>query len=487
MDDTGKLNFRSALKLFFSFSVGIWVHAIISFFSVPIITYLISPEEFGKATMYSTLYSLLLVLVMAGADQSFMRSYYEVDEKKRAELLWTSLFTPVNLFILVSLFLIALSGKLSLLLLGESGHPIGLLVSVSLITGIFQTFNMTSIRMQKKGFLYSVVFIVQSVANVGGTIAYALLFGRNFYAIIWGQILANLISFLVGFAFEHAHLLPVRINFRLLKSIWSYGIPLLPSALMWWLFSWTSRISLRAFSTFTELGYYSTALRLSNVMYMICAGFQNFWFPVAYETYEKDRENRKFFSDAAHVISFVMIIFALLVIALRDLIFLIISKDYKPSASVLPFLLFSPVVLSILAVTARGINFTKKTYWFIVSDSACVILNLLGNYLLIPKFGARGAAVSTGISFIALFTIESFVSMKLFPVKYPILKIYSSLLFFIFSSSVATFVNNALVIYTVVIGSIVAVCAINADLLKVGIKEAKNVLKRWPPTSKMSK
>ncbi|MEO0247531.1 MAG: oligosaccharide flippase family protein [candidate division WOR-3 bacterium] len=469
-NNTNRLDLNLVIKLFFSFSLGVWVQAIINFFSVPVITFLISPAEFGKATMYSTLYSLLLLVVLAGSDQSYVRFYYEMEKDKRSQLLWTCLLTPILIFIVVSSFLIIFSGKLSLVVVGEPGHSIGVLVSLSLFSGILQVFNLTSIRMQKKGFLYSAVFIVQSLVNVSGTIVYAIFFGRSFYAIVYGQILSNFIAFLVGFAFEHSHIFPVKIDHQLLKSVISYGLPLLPSAFLWWLFTWLSRISLRMFSDFVELGYFSAAFKLSYVLYMIYSGFQNFWLPVAYETYEKDRENKNFFADTAGLITFVMALFALLVVAFKDIIFLIMAKEYAPASRVLPFLLLSPVILAVLTVTARGINFAKKTYWFILSDAICVIVNFAGNMVLIPLLGARGAAISTGISFVVLFATETHISKKLFPVKYPLSKIYLTFLFLILDFAVATFIEKSLVVYVFTTINIIAVCLLNLDWIKRGVR-----------------
>ncbi|MDI6851722.1 MAG: oligosaccharide flippase family protein [bacterium] len=476
--DFKRLNFKEALRLFFSFSLGVWVQAIINFFSIPVITFLISPEEFGKSTMYSTIYSFLLVIILAGFDQSFVRFFYEVGENKRSVLFWTSLFPPLTIVLIISLLLYRFNESLSLFLIGDKNHPIAALVSLSVITGLLQTYNLAVIRMQKKGFLYSMVFVTQSIVNVGVTILYALFFGRNFYAIVWGQIFGNAISFLVGTIFEHSNLLPVKVDLDLLKKLAIYGLPLLPSALLWWLFQWVSRFFLRTYSTFTELGYFGVAFKLSYVMYLINSGFQNFWFPVAYETYEKDRENRKLFIDAANVISFVMVLFALFVITFKDLLFYIMAKDYRPASLVLPFLLFPPVISSILAVTARGINFLKKTYWFIVSDGICLLINSVLNYLMVSKLGARGSAISTGLSFIVLLTIEAFISMRLYPVKYPLKKIYTAIGILWVASFIATFVRDALIVGGVSLLAIFALCLVYSDLVKIGIKEVRKFLKK---------
>ena len=72
----------SLLRSFLEFSAGPWLASVISFLVTPITTYLIIPEEFGKASMYTVAFSLILQVVLLGTDQSFVRMFYEYDEEK---------------------------------------------------------------------------------------------------------------------------------------------------------------------------------------------------------------------------------------------------------------------------------------------------------------------------------------------------------------------------------------------------------------------
>ncbi|HOK84652.1 MAG TPA: polysaccharide biosynthesis C-terminal domain-containing protein, partial [Pseudothermotoga sp.] len=102
-------------------------------------------------------------------------------------------------------------------------------------------------------------------------------------------------------------------------------------------------------------------------------------------------------------------------------------------------------MITMAIVVARGIDFSKKTYWFIVSDGVTALLNFAGNFLLIPIFGARGAAVSTGLCFIVVFAIEAGVSKRLYPVPYDLKKAYYLVAVFAFSATLHTFSQNVLV------------------------------------------
>ncbi|HEY8541067.1 MAG TPA: oligosaccharide flippase family protein, partial [Pseudothermotoga sp.] len=171
------------LKSFFSFSIGTWLRAVISFFSTPVISYLIVPEEFGKAAMFTLVYNIAFIASLMGLDQSFVRHYYQNEEKK--ELFWNCLSLPIVSGIVISLAFVFFESPLSLALYGKNYPQMGLLFSISLMIGIFQRFNQLSVRMQKRGFLYSMLDVVNSLGNAGGTIVFALTVSKSFYAIVF--------------------------------------------------------------------------------------------------------------------------------------------------------------------------------------------------------------------------------------------------------------------------------------------------------------
>ncbi|PEY45958.1 polysaccharide biosynthesis protein, partial [Bacillus cereus] len=50
------------LKKFLSFSIGSWLSIIIGFISTPIITRILSPEEFGKSSLFMVILNVLLLI-----------------------------------------------------------------------------------------------------------------------------------------------------------------------------------------------------------------------------------------------------------------------------------------------------------------------------------------------------------------------------------------------------------------------------------------
>ena len=79
---------------------------------------------------------------------------------------------------------------------------------------------------------------------------------------------------------------------------------------------------------------------------------------------------------------------------------------------------------TISETTVNGLVFKKKSsYQVIVSVVSC-ITNLIGNFILIPLIGSKGAAISTGISYIIFFTLRTLFSNKFFYIKFGLKKFY---------------------------------------------------------------
>ncbi|MDN5338366.1 MAG: hypothetical protein PWQ20_1436 [Thermotogaceae bacterium] len=387
--------------------------------------------------------------------------YYQTEEKKK--LFWSCLFLPAVSGIIISFIFTLFENSISTVLFGRVYPYVGILFSVSLLTGILQRFNQLSIRMQKRGFLYSTLDVVNSLGNVGGTIAFALFISKSFYAVVFGQITGNVSSLILGFIADRESRRISKIDFKKLKEFLKYGLPLLPAALLFWLFSSIDRISLRQYSTFTEIGLYSAAFKVVAVMNLIQSGFTTFWTPVAYEKYESQRDSKEFFKKANRMVSLVVFSFGFLVLAFKDIVFLLFAKSYREASFVAPFLILQPVMYMISETTVLGTNFTKKTYWHIVVTGVSALANFVGNQILVPLFGAKGAAISTGLSYVLFFTLRTLIAERLYPVGFNLKRIYAGTFIVSLVAFFGTFLENLMVFPILSIAGIFLILLLYGD------------------------
>ena len=128
----------SFLKSYFSFSIGTWINAIISFFAVPVTSWLMNPSDYGKGNMFLVMYSLMLLILLLGTPSALMRLYHARGDRER--LLWSSLIVPIVLGIVFTFLAMMFRQQLNAFLVGHESSDAYLILVLSVFLGVFQTF-----------------------------------------------------------------------------------------------------------------------------------------------------------------------------------------------------------------------------------------------------------------------------------------------------------------------------------------------------------
>src|SRR5690606_34728633 len=100
---------KNFLKRFIGFSIGPIGGAAISFFTTPLLTSFVSPVEYGRASMFTTLQALIASFIFLGMDQSYTREYQ--DEEDKRNLFQNALLVPLAVSVVILLVLTLFSGQ----------------------------------------------------------------------------------------------------------------------------------------------------------------------------------------------------------------------------------------------------------------------------------------------------------------------------------------------------------------------------------------
>jgi O-antigen/teichoic acid export membrane protein len=402
---------RDFLKRLFAFSMGPLVSSLISFITVPLATWLIAPEEFGKASMFSLVLSLFGLAAYLGLDQAFVREFNTTEDKRT--LLLHACLPPLILSCLASLGILVFSEPLSLLLYGQSSF-IGIAsLALCLPLTILERFNMQVVRMQERARLYSGISVARQSIYALFMVGF-LYTMRSFLGILIATTLASLLisvalTWMNRSLWDYSGL---ELDKELLQRLLAFGLPLVPANVIGWLFAGMDRLALRAWSDFSQIGLYSTGFKIAGVFLVAQTAFCTFWIPTAYRWYENKEAPEKF-ERVSKTISALMCLAGILVILARHLIIRIFDPSYKTSANLVPFLIFYPILYTISETTCLGIAFSRRTILTLLITTACAIFNGIGNALLVPHYGALGASISTSMSYLVFFCLRTNISSYL--------------------------------------------------------------------------
>ena len=118
-------------------------------------------------------------------------------------------------------------------------------------------------------------------------------------------------------------------------------------------------------------------------------------------------------------------------------------------------LIFVPIMYLISETTMMGIGFKKKSKYFLYISIIVAIFNIIGNILLVPKYGAKGAAISTGISYIIFFSLRTYFSLKLINFGFNLKRIYMVTILLLCYALYLSFYNNLK--YTILLGGLLII------------------------------
>lgn len=424
---------ESFIKQLLNVSIGTLITLVIGFFTTPVITRLVTTETYGVYSLFSMTSSIFLMFACLGLDQGYIRYYYLMEtETKRNSLL--------KFCVLIPLLFVLLFGWVGVVVLryqtGQHNNTISVLFFINVIALVLYRFSTLVLRMQSKTKLFSLINVIHKLTYVCFAIVFIHIFSNdNAISLPIAYTLAYVITSTVGvvisknkFFKKNSRLYKSEIPF---KEILRYSIPLLVSGGVFTIFQSLDKYCLNSFMGHSDVGVYSSAQSLMTVFSVIQSSFNTVWAPQAIRHFESNHSDTTYFKKMHEYIVVVMFSFGVLLILFKDIYVLLLGKSYRDAVSVLPFLVLNPVMYTISETTVNGLHFKKKSNWIVITVVLSALVNLVGNILLIPVLGIRGAAVSTGISYILFFILRTTLSKKVFFVDFNEFRLYFLLLLFL--------------------------------------------------------
>lgn len=204
----------------------------------------------------------------------------------------------------------------------------------------------------------------------------------------------------------------VKLDIKLIVKIIDESKYLWFSFVSFLIYTQTDRLMINHYLGVEEVGVYTIGMQLSNILAILIGPIQNSLFPKFLELYRDDYQKYYNFYKLTNTIitQFYLIITLISIIVVKYTFKYVYSSQYDGAILIYSILAFSVFIkangsLQTSHMTIK--NITKKSFY---KTLVSLILNIILNILLIPKYGINGAAIATLITqFIALFLIDFFI------------------------------------------------------------------------------
>jgi len=388
---------------------------------VPVYSRKLPAGAFGVLSLLTVTLTLVTIVLKFGLNHAFFRHYYETDdEDHRHRIVGSTLIFLVLSSVAATTLLWSAAPQASALLFKGDQNRANLvqliflicsfevisLVPDSILRAKFKSAQYSALNIT--AFLFQLIVIVYLVIGIAPTVENVLI-GR-----LIGAAFEALLFFTVVFRD-----LSLRFSFSELKSLLSFGTPLIFSQVSIHLFMMIDRFFLERFATERELGAYAMANTLVSVVtVLVTVPFSQVWTVMRFSVMNEDGAV-EYYSRVLTYILFVSMFFALCVSSVAgDGLTLFSLKGYWPAATIIPLLGLAAVLDSASRVLNVGITLKKRTIYAPIVIIIALGFNIGLNFLLIPRYGIMGATIATLVSYVVFCSARYWASNLFFKVRY---------------------------------------------------------------------
>jgi O-antigen/teichoic acid export membrane protein len=391
-----------AENAFFLFA-GKTIAKFIGVFVLVLIARYLGDEGYGKYTFAFTFISFLSIISELGIAQILVREISR-SPKEAGKLIGNAIFVKSVLS-----FLAFFCAILSIYLFKSSVETVQaiqiyaliLLVDIFNIYGVMFEINL---KMKYSAFFYILNNLLLLMITVP-----VIYFNLGLNYIIFATVVADGVKNICIYIISKKFLkIKFDFDFQECKYIVKESLPLAFSAVFTLIYYRIDVIMLSFILGDTAVGIYGAAYRLSETVLFIPEVFMMSMFPLMSKFFENSNEILVFsYEKALKYLSSIAIPMAVGTIILSDRIILTIyGSAFKNSAVALQILILATAIIFINSATSNFYISIKKQRLVMVYTGIGVIINILLNLILIPKFSYVGASIATVLTEISILIIN---------------------------------------------------------------------------------
>lgn len=401
-------NSNVAIKAALWFTICNLLQKGITMISMPIFTRLLSTEQYGVLTIYNSWYSIISIIVtlnLAGGVIFNAMTKYE-DDKDRfiSSMQGLSTLITIIFFVIYICFQNYFNKLFNLSIL---------FVLVIFIQLLFEPAYLFWSQRQRFEYHYkSLVFVTLALSITGPVLGVIAVLSTTYKA--EARIISfALVQICVGLIFYIIQGVKGKTFFN--KEYWifalKFNLPLVPHYLSQMVLGQSDRIMIDKITSSSDAAIYGVAYNLASVLTIFINAINSSYIPSLYKMIKGKRykDNK---SIANSICIFMTIAICVFMMFGPEIITIFAASEYKKAIWIFP-----PVAASIFYtyIYTLYVNvefyFEKTKYVMFVSIFGAAI-NILLNYIFIPKFGFIAAGYTTVFSYI-IFAISHYMLYKI--------------------------------------------------------------------------
>ena len=399
---------NSLIKNTSIYALGDIIPRLIGFVSLPILTRYLSPSDYGIVNYVNTLNTFLLALGFLSINTYFLVFFYRCKNKDEQKKLLGNLSSFIVLFNAIVAIVLLFFGEYFFKALG-SNIPFYPYIIIAVFTNFFNLFSILPsalFRVLEKPMPLTILNISRGIIAFALTLVLVIQYDYTALGVLYANLIVNFIFAFVFMYMIRNHIV-WNLNFKQIKKVLAFSLPLVPGAIAYYLTTISDRILIDKYLSLDDLGIYSIAATIALILNIFSFGAYKAFEPYIFKNWESDRFV-PIFQNIRNSFVYVLLIGVLfLSVFAKEFFFLMTDVQFHNAYWYVPMIIVGVYSssLSLLygtIITARG---QTKLNSMIVIIGATISVTL--NIIFLPKYGLLTAAVVSSFAM----TVMLFISM----------------------------------------------------------------------------
>lgn len=418
----GTASFRRLGREAMIYGLGVILGRAVSFLMLPVYTRYLSPSDYGIIQLLDLTVDVAAIFFTAGATSGVQRFYYKTtDPAARARLLSTTFFLVLTLSSLGALTLAALSPWIWKYGLKEAGQPwFIILAAANFAAGTLMTMPLNFAQTTQRARLYLTFSLSKLVLQLSLNILFVVVLKQG----VAGLLMSTLITYLLlGGSLAIWLLRQTGIHFdrQVVRDLRRFGVPY---QLTWagsFLLTFGDRFFLQAGWGVAAVGLYGMAYQFGFLLSQLgSTPFLSAWNPHRHQLVPLPVEERdRRYDQGFFYFNLLLITVAMgIAVFIRPVIKVMTTAEFHPAAYLVPIILLAYVAEAWAESFRFAFDVTEHTRYSTYATWTVVVV-VMGLYaVLIPRYGAYGAAVATVLGFSLRALLVYLWAQHLWPIRY---------------------------------------------------------------------
>ncbi len=384
---------------------------LLSFFLVVVITRYLGDVGFGVYSFAFAFVGIFSILSNLGLATFMIREIAK--DKSRTEKFVNNIVTlkfllDIPLFALVILTAIMWERFSSIVPI------IGLVVIHELINSVILMVKAMFNAHEKMGY----ILLTTSIERIFSFLLsfFILYLGYGIQVLIIALIISKLITLTTCYIVSKRKFITIKPSLDL-KFLWysiKNSLPFWFTLLFYRVYTSTDTIMLSAMKDFAVTGWYSAASKITAALSFLPNVIIDSVFPAMSRFHETSKESlNKLFEKTFYYLFTIAFPLALGISLLANrFIYFIYKEQFIKSGVILQILIWSVLFFFINQSLGHLLNAINKQKYFTISNGVCAIVNVMLNFILIPKFSYIGAATATVVALAVNFSLLYYFTSK---------------------------------------------------------------------------